>query len=100
MKTNGSRETVLTLHPLGKKGVNIDAAKYHAIKDAITQVLKKQGPISFSNLNRAVAAALGGSFEGSVSWYVVAGKLDMEARGIIGRIPGTSPQMLRLTPPL
>ena len=34
---------------------------------------------------------------GSVTWHVTAVKLDLEARGLIERIPGCKPQRLRRT---
>jgi hypothetical protein len=34
---------------------------------------------------------------GSVSWYTITVKLDLEARGLIERIPGVKPQRLRLS---
>ncbi len=43
------------------------------------------------------AARLPGDFEGSVGWYATTVKLDLEARGLIERMPGESPQVLRLT---
>ncbi len=36
------------------------------------------------------------TLDGSVPWYVVAIKLDLEARQVIRRIPGTSPHKLKL----
>jgi hypothetical protein len=38
-----------------------------------------------------------GKLEGSISWYATMVKLDLEARGEIERIPGSSPQRIRLT---
>ena len=35
-------------------------------------------------------------FDGSISWYVTTIKLDLEARGIIERIPKKRPQTLKL----
>jgi len=35
-------------------------------------------------------------FDGKVVWYIVSVKLDLEARGIIERIPKTSPHQIRL----
>jgi hypothetical protein len=37
-----------------------------------------------------------GTSEGSISWYVTTVKLDLEARGLIARVPGSHPQRLRM----
>ncbi len=89
-------EKIMTLHPAGKQGVNIDKAKYDVIKDAVLGQLAQAGELTFTGLTDAVNAQLGDSFDGSVSWYVITVKLDLEARGLIERIPGRRPQMLRL----
>ncbi|MBW3603547.1 MAG: hypothetical protein KY460_01340 [Actinobacteria bacterium] len=34
--------------------------------------------------------------EASVGWYTTAVKLDLEAREVISRVPGSSPQLLEL----
>ena len=51
----------------------------------------------FNDLLKEVNQELEASFEGSVSWYVTIVKLDLEARGELERIPGSSPQNLQLT---
>jgi hypothetical protein len=43
-----------------------------------------------------VALRLGDDWDGSVGWYVTAVKLDLEARNEIHRLPGVSPQRVRL----
>lgn len=43
-----------------------------------------------------VGDKLKGSFDGSVAWYVEVVKLDLEARKMIERVPGTRPQQIRL----
>ncbi|WP_412062043.1 DUF6958 family protein [Rubrivirga sp. IMCC45206] len=78
-----------------KQGTTIDAAKYRAVRDAIEAELA-DGPVMLSDLRRAVKARIGDTFEGSVSWYVMAVKLDLEARGTIERVPRQTPQHLRL----
>jgi hypothetical protein len=35
-------------------------------------------------------------FEGSIPWYVTTVKLDLEARGVIERVPGPGEQKLTL----
>ena len=92
-------ERLLTLHPdPGKTGVNIDAGKYEVIRSAILGLLAN-GPAGFSDLVHALERDLEGRFDGSIPWYVVTVKLDLEARGLIERIPKTSPQQLRLAAP-
>lgn len=88
-------EKVLTQHPQGKQGVNISRAKYETVYTAIIESLRAGGPLTFTELERAVSDRLTGHFDGSISWYVTTVKLDMEARGVIERIPKTSPQQLR-----
>ena len=90
-------EKIMTLHPQGKIGVNIDKAKYDQIKDAIVAALEKHGVLTFTELANAVEEELAGTFDGSIMWYVTTVKLDLEARGTVERIPKSSPQRLRLT---
>ena len=66
------------------------------VRDAIIRSLQDVEMMSFKNLGREVKDKLAGSFEGSVSWYIVTVKLDLEARGIVERLPNIKPQMLRL----
>jgi len=91
-------EKIMTLHPSpDKKGVNIDNRKYLMIKDAIISSIKRHNQIRFMpTLITSVKDILGDTFDGSISWYVTTVKLDLEARGIIERIPKVSPQQLRL----
>ena len=89
-------ERILTLHPAGKQGVNIDRDKYELIRQAILDSLAQRGEIPFGDLSEAVAINLAGPFDGSIGWYTVSVKLDLEARGLVARVPGHSPQVLRM----
>ncbi len=89
-------EKIMTLHPAGKQGVNIDRGKYDMVRMAIEETLQAQPGITFSGLTDAVGERIGDVFDGSVGWYVVSVKLDLEARGVLERIDGRSPQRLRL----
>lgn len=89
-------EKILTKHPQGKKGVNISFDKYQQIKDFIVKKLKKHKTITFEELTDLAVSELSSSFDGKVIWYIVTVKLDLEARGIISRIPKTSPHQLKL----
>ncbi len=51
--------------------------------------------IRFYDLIQAVDAFIGAVFDGSIPWYVTTVKLDLEARGILERVPGKGPQRLR-----
>jgi len=90
------KETIRTLHPEKKQGVNISREKYEIIRKAIFCVLHTQKEITFMNLSRAVEKEVNGNFEGSVTWYVTTVKLDMEARGEIKRVPNSRPQLVKL----
>jgi len=90
-------EKILTMHPeKGKKGVNISKKKYDTIKNFLVAKIKEAGEISYQDLNDMAVAELKESFEGSVPWYVVSVKLDLEARGVIERVPKTSPHLVRM----
>lgn len=87
---------ILTLHPQGKHGVNVLKRRYEVIKDFILNTLKEKKKISFEALGDLATKELSQTFDGKVLWYVVTVKLDLEARGIIERIPKTSPHELRM----
>ena len=89
-------ERILTLHPEGKKGVNITKLRYERMKEAILAVLSRQEEVSFQELGDLVADELAGKFDGKILWYVVSVKQDLEARGVIEQIPGRRKQHLRL----
>lgn len=89
-------EKILTMHPQGKKGVNISKKKYDQVKKALTDTLNELGACTFKELTQAVQEMLKHNFEGSITWYLVTVKLDLEARNIIQRIPKTSPHKVRL----
>lgn len=91
-----SEEKILTRHPEGKKGVNISKDKYDIVKNAIEESFRENGELSYTELTEQVKQKLSGNFSGSIPWYVVTVKLDMEARGLIKKVPRTSPQKLVL----
>ena len=89
-------EKIQTLHPRGKKGVNILKGKYDLIKDFLLETIKAHGEITYAELNDLAVEKLSATFDGSVAWYVVTVKLDLEARKVIERIPKTSPHKVRM----
>ena len=80
-------EKILTLHPQGKRGVNISKSKYDTMKKTIVEILGK-GELTLAELTAAVEKKLRGKFDGSIPWYMEGTKLDLEARGVIQRVPG------------
>ena len=82
-------ETILTLHPQGKRGVYISTSKYETIKKTILEILGK-AELTHAELTAAVEKKLKGKFDGSIPWYMEGTKLDLEARGVTQRMPGES----------
>jgi len=90
------KDTIHTLHPEKKQGVNISKDKYEIIRKTIMSILRSNKEMTFMKLARAVEKEVRGQFEGSVMWYVTTVKLDLEARGEIKRVPNSRPQLVRL----
>jgi hypothetical protein len=90
------KDTIRTLHPEKKQGVNISREKYETICEAILSALQGKQEMTFMDLSRAVEKQVNGNFEGSVTWYVTTVKLDLEARGKIKRVHHSRPQLIRL----
>ena len=93
--TNG-RKKILTKHPLGKSGKNIDKQKYETLKEAILSALKNK-ELTHTELFDWLNKALKSKFSGNISWYGETVKLDLEARKIIERT-SSKPQKYRLKP--
>jgi len=90
-------DRIMTLHPQGKKGVNISLAKYEQVKKFILDTIHTNGEITFEALTDLAVSKLTDKFDGKIIWYVVTVKLDLEARKLIERIPKSSPHKLRLS---
>jgi hypothetical protein len=88
-------EKILTLHPQGKRGVNISRSKYKTMKKTIVEILGK-AELTHAELTAAVEKKLKGKFDGSIPWYMEGTKLDLEARGVIQRVPGEKHEVYRV----
>ena len=86
---------ILSLHPEGKKGVNISLEKYACIRDFILRTVRERKEIRFDELTALAHKELSPTFDGRISWYIVTVKLDLEARKFIERVPKYVPQRLR-----
>jgi hypothetical protein len=90
-------EKILAKHPdPGKQGVNISKAKYDVVRETVLDLLRAHGDMTFTELVEAANQRLEGTFDGSISWYVTTVKLDLEARGMIQRVPKSKLQRFRL----
>lgn len=89
-------QRIKTLHPQGKRGVNISGDKYHLVRIHLILALEEFGELAAAGLRQAVEAQLAGRFDGSIPWYVSWVTLDLEARGEVERISGVVPQRYRL----
>jgi hypothetical protein len=69
-------EKMLTKHPLGKSGKNMNRKNYNKIR--------KQRTNNTESHNR-LSKKLKGKFSGNVSWYGETVKLDLEARKMLER---------------
>ena len=87
-------EKILTKHPLGKSGKNIDKQKYETLKKAILSALRSK-ELTHTELFKQLNKNLNKKFSGNISWYGETVKLDLEARKIIGRT-SSKPQKYRL----
>jgi len=87
-------EKILTKHPQGKSGKNIDRKKYDTLKKAILSALRKN-ELTHTELFSRLNKTLRGRFSGNISWYGETVKLDLEAKKIIERT-ASKPQKYRL----
>jgi len=89
-----SAEKILTKHPLGKSGKNIDRKKYDTLKKAILSALRRN-ELTHTDLFNRLNESLKGKFSGNISWYGETVKLDLEAKKMIERT-ASKPQRYRL----
>ncbi len=89
-------EKILTKHPLGKSGKNINKQKYEALRKAILSALRDK-ELTHTELFNKLNKGLKSKFSGNISWYGETVKLDLEARKIIERT-SARPQKYRVKP--
>lgn len=95
---SGSKVLCRTPTP-GKQGVRIPAWKFDLVRKAILKsVPRNKKGVPFKDLSGLVAGnipAVDRAKLGSVTWYTVCVKLELEVRGEIERVPGPGPQRVR-----
>ena len=79
-----AEEKILTKHPQGKTGRNINREIYETVKAAVLATLGKK-ELTHNELFEQLNKKLNGKISGNISWYGETVKLDLEARKIIER---------------
>jgi uncharacterized protein (DUF2461 family) len=85
---------ILTKHPQGKTGRNIDKENYETLKQAILSSLRGK-ELTHTELFSQINKKLKGKFSGNINWYGETVKLDLEARRMIERT-SSRPQKYRV----
>jgi hypothetical protein len=98
VNTQGEKVLCETPTP-GKQPTRIARWKYDLVRSAIlAEVQADENGVEFNRLSERVERHIPPDKLkqlGSISWYTTTVKLDMEVKGEIERVPGTSPQRLR-----
>ena len=87
------------LHPdPDKSGTRVRTDAYEAYRRALLKVIPKdRSGVPFMQLGEVVVEHLPEEIRGTTRplWWVTTVKLDLEARGLIERVPKSSPQRVR-----
>jgi len=95
-----SKKTVMT-HPKSKREMKIDEAIYEPFKAAILQSLKRSKGKTFTELTEDVTKIIRKKipdFKGSIPWYTISIRLDMETRGMLETFIEKGKKMILLSP--
>ena len=83
----------------GSGGFAVTPEKFGLIEKALLASMPRNATgITFKDLVRSVAGGAPKELfpkKGSIAWYTKVVQLDLEARGVIERIPGVTPQRIR-----
>ncbi len=94
-----SEDMIETLHPdPAKQGARVTKATYEVYRDALLRVIPDSAEgVEFVSLSSAVAEKIPAEVRDSTSpgWWTTTVKLDLEARGMIERLPGNGRQRVR-----
>ena len=83
-----------------KQGTRVTKATYDSYRAALLQVIPSdEDGVPFAELRELVLPHLPAGLSDTTSpgWWTTTVKLDLEARGLIERVPGSKPQRLRST---
>ena len=81
----------------GKKGRDVERAKYQLVRKELLAVVPKRAPgIALEDLKRAMVKRVGKRLRpGSHDWWTMAAKLHLEATGEIRRIADAPQRLVR-----
>ena len=93
------QEMFVALHPdPAKQGTRVTRTTYESYRAALLQVIPAEvDGVPFAALRELVLPHLPADLSKTTSpgWWTTTVKLDLEARGLIERVPGSKPQRLR-----
>ena len=93
-------KTITVTHPVTGTERQFDAAVYEPFKAAILQSLKGSKGKPFSELTEDVEKIIRKQmpeFKGSIPWYTISIRLDLETKGIVETFVEKSKKLNRLT---
>lgn len=91
-----------TTHPRTGSQFRIDSTVYEPFRKAILQSLKGSKGKTFTELTADVGALIRKNlpgFKGSVSWYTISVRLDLETRGLVETFTEKGKKLNRLRKP-
>ena len=86
MATKSTSQKVECLNPNTGGKMNIDKKTYDVFSKAIYHTLRKSQPLTYTEIVEGIHDCFRQQktkFDGSVSWYAVTVKHDMQSRGVI-----------------
>jgi hypothetical protein len=86
MAKTSKPEKIIVTHPLTGTERKFDAAIYNPVRDAIIQSLKGSKGKTFTDLTDDVVKIIRKKvpgFKGSIPWYTISIRLDLETRGVV-----------------
>jgi hypothetical protein len=86
-----AEEKILTKHPQGKTGRNINKKTYDTMKQTILAALGKKD-LTHTELFEQLDKKLQGKADWNIGWYGETVKLDLEARKVIERTTSKPPK--------
>ena len=86
-----AEEKILTKHPQGKTGRNINKKTYETMKQTILTALGKK-ELTHTELFEQLDKKLQGKVDWNIGWYAETVKLDLEARKVIERTTSKPPK--------